>query len=181
MHFGFGEWLAVAGLVVGAVALLTLPQMFWGRPSLDIRPANLRTGDIATLHYEVFNRPVHRGLVWIGVRREVARIAAGLQITRADTGEVVLARTTARDVETHDKVRDVDLSASTFIPRRVFVLGGWPTSAVITQKEGRDDFMVVGPGTYSAELAVHVGEKCFVKTAAFVVTSKPSDSYWVHQ
>ena len=172
---GTAEWIALIALGLAVVALPTVFQMFWGRPSITVEFTRDEQGD---LFCEIYNRPVSNPfLTLLGVRREAASITAGILIQNEDTQEVVLG-TTIPAIVIDDQLMNLD---KTHLPP-----SHSPLSTMIVQISGHGagaynsngQRIQLPTGTYRMEMIVTAGENKTKKQRNFVVTTEPRNSYW---
>ena len=113
MHLSAGDWIAVAAVVLGLMALPTVFQMIWGRPKIGFRFEEFTQQGKRVLGCRLFNKPVTNPLlVFFRVRRESAHVSGAFTVCDAATSERVASVTQPIIVSHRGRSREAELPAS---------------------------------------------------------------------
>ncbi|HEY4374895.1 MAG TPA: hypothetical protein VGN52_23440 [Burkholderiales bacterium] len=181
-----GEWLGIAGLVVAIMALPSVFQMLWGRPQINFELASRMENGASVLCCKLFNQPIkNRILIWMGVKRESANIYGAYKIWNVEAGRFVFTDViqpllvTQEDNAIHLELRPGVLGAAFAV---ICVAEG---NAYVVQNEKQiknpeiEKGTVLSPGNYRVPIIIFCGEAKFIKSAEFVITADPMNSYWI--
>ena len=175
---GVAEWIALAALILGLMALPTVFQMIWGRP--DITFVFNRTDDQkdALLLVHLYNLPVaNRALSWMGVTRAEAHFRAAIKVNDSSGNQIL--RYAEPPISAGDPFKQnlIHLHAGPS-PVTLEILGANRKCARTYTEHRADSFYDYSPGTYRLRLELWVGERMFFEERSFVVTADFKNSYW---
>lgn len=175
---GHAEWIALAALLLGAMALPTVFQMFWGRPQITFWFNRVEDERDTLLLIHLQNFPIgNRVLSWMGVSREEAHFH--VVVTVRDDGGNQILKYTEPPISSGDpfKPNQYHLHAGPS-PITLETLGANGQHARIYYEEKPNSYHDFPPGNYLLRLDVWVGERIFFEERTFVVTGNSRKSYW---
>ena len=179
MHFTLDTFLAIAGIILGIVAIImTLPplfQMFWGRAKpLAEYTASSESGDLFCSFY---HKPVGRFLRKIGVKRENEPISAEFLILNKNTGQPVGDKTYAIFLLPREGINS-QLSYQN--PAMFKVVEGNESGAQICRRKQWDSPVLLAYGRYVCVIDLSFPERN--ESQRFrkeFIAGRPSESRWL--
>ena len=175
---GTAELLGIAALVVAAMALPTVFQMFWGRPNITFLFTRQESERDTLLLVHLCNYPIgNRFLSGIGVRREDAHFHVRLTV-KDSVGNQVLDYMEPPPSSGNPFEQNLFHLHAGPSPKTLEILGANGQCARIYYEERAEGYKELSAGSYSLRLDVWVGEKIFFEERIFVVTEDSIKSYW---
>ena len=171
------DWMQWTGFVLSVIAFgLALPtafQMWWGKPSLEIKLVRDRLNAGVGLTCEIRNKPIERQFLrWLGVCRKAAHgMRATATVSKAGSGELVGRLLLEIDVGGNAAVPRVDLHPAVPSFARVMVQGSGETSAMFGKRK-------ILPGEYSCKIEVAWGHDTRRGRKSFSVTDDANSTLW---
>ena len=157
--------LAVIAFGLAVMALPTAFQMWWGKPSLEIKLDRERLNAGVGLFCEITNKPIERQFLrWLGVYRAAAYgMRAIATVSKVGSGEIVGHKQLEIVVGGNAAVPRVELYPAVPSFAAVMVQGPGETSAMFGEVE-------IVPGEYSCEIEVAWGHDTGRVRNSFSVT-----------
>ena len=157
--------LSVIAFGLAVMALPTAFQMWWGKPSLEIKLDRSQSDAGVGLICEITNKPIERQFLrWLGVFRKAAHgMCATATFSKVGSGEIVGYLPLEIVVGGNAAVSRVDLHPAVMSWAAVMIQGPGETSAMFGKVE-------IVPGEYSCEIEVAWGHDTRRVRNSFCVT-----------
>lgn len=170
---------------IAIVALPTIFQMFWGRPTLEVEFTRATKDQQRMLGVFVRNPPVKfKPLKRLGIRRDsIQSLTASFQISEAGSGTVVASIREAlfyTDEELEPVPRERISLPPTFSVATSFPVAMWMNDGkdVVVAPDRLRDVLSLQPGLYRAKITIMVDGEPSRYERKFVVGAKADDLVW---
>lgn len=187
-NWSLSEWaflVSVIALLISIMALSTVFQMLWGRPSIQVDLDDCQVESNKALRCLIVNRPVQsRFLSLVGVTRQPTEIAGQLTVSEAGSGRIIAEAIRMHLTTEKEKGKQVTL---TFFRPAVFLVAVYkddgPSLLIdVTEQLDSPQNIKLERGRYRVTCTIYYSFNRVRKCAGeFVVGETTADFYWVEQ